>query len=91
MLRARNTGLGLDADNKQASVTWCTRSKVHRCCELPMQKLFSLYQNAAGSDYEERLQPMQLRYIAKCTQEVKQPLETSQFRIEPTSLDCYLC
>ena len=34
---------------------------------------------------------MQLRYIAKCTQEVKQPLETSQFRIEPTSLDCYLC
>ena len=91
VLRARNTGLGLDADNRRASVTWCTRSKVHRCCELPMQKLFSLYQNAAGSDYEERLQPMQLRYIAKCTQEVKQPLETSQFRIEPTSLDCYLC
>ena len=49
MLRARATGLGLDADNKQASVTWCTRSKVHRCCELPMQKLFSLYQNAAAA------------------------------------------
>ena len=58
VLRARATGLGLDADNRRASVTWCTRSKVHRCCELPMQKLFSLYQNAAGSDYEERFQPI---------------------------------